>query len=257
LAQEYAYGGISQVYKYTEAIHIEEPRRHNSTTHFARRFADLVSAVSPYPTLAGRNLHDEVIGDLRWNYYSYTKQVAWNYSIPNIVNALLGESRDFAFLVRRPRVSAIPPSPVPHYIERHSISQRIEQGLLHNDNRTDPPVVLILGLTQTGKSQLARRYVNQHGSKYQHIFWIDARDPESIYWSFRGFADAMGLIIQDDYRPYSKDLATELVVLNCLAASDTRCLVVAENMDDPFLGIPSVVSRRSRLQHYNYKSGWV
>ena len=97
-------------------------------------------------------------------------------------------------------VHFLPVDIVKTYVPRPHISGEIELALARDTYSNMTRLVLLLhGLGGAGKSQLARRIVEDHRSEFETIFWIDARSTASVRSSFVRFASQAGIKSPDNH----------------------------------------------------------
>ncbi|KAJ4298025.1 hypothetical protein N0V90_005924 [Kalmusia sp. IMI 367209] len=96
-----------------------------------------------------------------------------------ILGALLEILKPIA-LQKQHWMYSVPFTIVESFVERHSLSAAIEEKLsVHHQGTSVPHAVAIYGLGGAGKTQLARKYIEDYKYEYNPILWIDARDEES------------------------------------------------------------------------------
>jgi len=150
-------------------------------------------------------------------------------------------------LQKQHRLYSVPVTVVESFVERNSLSAAIEKKLrVHHHGASVPHAVAIYGLGGAGKTQLARKYIEDHKYDYNPILWIDARDEESVRSSFERCAVELQLSVDRGIAPTSKLVDSPVVrtVLRWLRnrkKTDDKWLVVIDNADDDKIGIQSVI----------------
>ncbi|KAH7130102.1 hypothetical protein B0J11DRAFT_244108 [Dendryphion nanum] len=150
------------------------------------------------------------------------------------------------------RLFSVPVATVQSYVERQSLSAAIEEKLrVHHPGASVPRTLVIHGLGGTGKTQLARKYIEDHRDEYNPILWIDAMDDASVRASFERCAGELQLPVDQGGTQTSKlvDFPAAQTVLRWFRnrkRTDDRWIVVIDNADDAAMGIQSVVPEGSR-----------
>ncbi|KAI9775707.1 MAG: hypothetical protein M1816_005776, partial [Peltula sp. TS41687] len=153
---------------------------------------------------------------------------------------------------RRDHLYSVPLEAVHSYIERHRLSQAIEEKLhTFHENSSVPHALAIYGLGGTGKTQLALKYIEDHKDDYNPILWIDAKDRETVRSSFERCVGELQLSVDraSTQGPGLTDSAAVQAVLRWLRArkeSDDQWLVVVDNADDVTWGINQIVPKGGR-----------
>jgi Cdc6-like AAA superfamily ATPase len=105
---------------------------------------------------------------------------------------------------------------------------QLKTKLFSNDQTTT--TLVIVGLGGTGKLQLALKVVHRTrlNNKSCSVFWIDASDMNSIYWSYASVARKLRIPGYNDDQADIKQ-----VVKHCVAEVSTRqCLLIFDNVKD-------------------------
>jgi hypothetical protein len=127
--------------------------------------------------------------------------------------------------------SIIPFSQNESFVGREPQLAELEAKLFSNGQTTS--TLAIVGPGGTGKSQLALEVAHRtkQNNKNCSVFWIDASGKDSLYQSYAGIAQKLGMLGGDD------DLADmKQVVKRCVAEMSTRqCLLVFDNAEDTIL----------------------
>ncbi|KAF1922859.1 uncharacterized protein M421DRAFT_338260 [Didymella exigua CBS 183.55] len=144
---------------------------------------------------------------------------------------------------------SVPIATVESYVKRDLLSTKIEDELRVHDQEAGVPRVLIIhGLGGTGKTQLARQYIEDYKDEYNPILWIDSTDQGSVQASFKRCAGELGLPVDQGSIQTSK-LADSLAVQAVLRwfrnrkRTDDRWLVVFDNADDHKMEVQSVIPK--------------
>jgi tetratricopeptide (TPR) repeat protein len=127
--------------------------------------------------------------------------------------------------------SIIPFSRNESFVGRELQLAELEAKVFSNGPTTT--TLAIVGPGGTGKSQLALEVVHKtrQNNKNCSIFWIDASDKDSLYQSYAGIAQKLGILVGDD------DLADmEQIVKRCVVGMSARqCLLIFDNTEDTTL----------------------
>ncbi|KAL9579751.1 MAG: hypothetical protein Q9203_006566, partial [Teloschistes exilis] len=150
------------------------------------------------------------------------------------------------------RLYSVPIGTVESYTERHRLSATVDEKLhvLHQ-NASVPYALTIHGLGGTGKTQLALKYVKDHQDDYNPIFWIDAKDEDSVRSSFERCASELQLSVDRTQIQSSslQDSPTMQAVLRWLRSrkdTDEAWLAIIDNADDVSWGIKKVLPKGQR-----------
>ena len=141
-----------------------------------------------------------------------------------------------------PSWDSVPFHTVSSYVAREELSSKIKDKLrVKFEDSSLPHALVIYGPGGTGKTQLALRYVEDHGEKHSPILWIDAKSPETVLSSFERCAGALRLSVDRDSGrgPALRESPAVENVLRWLEArdeSDEEWLVVIDNADAKFIG---------------------
>jgi DNA polymerase III delta prime subunit len=147
---------------------------------------------------------------------------------------------------------SVPASTVETYTERHKLSLAITERLrMRHDKASVPHALAISGPSGTGKTQLALKYVEDHEHEYNPIFWIDAKDAESVLSSFERCASELQLRVSHrrEHSTSLIDSSTVQAVLRWLEnrkETDDAWLMVIDNADEFFWRIKKVLARGDR-----------
>jgi len=151
-----------------------------------------------------------------------------------------------------PSWNSVPFHTVSSYTVREDLSSKIKDKLrVKFEDSSLPHALVIYGLGGAGKTQLALRYVEDHGEKYSPILWIDAKSPETVLSSFERCAGALRLSVDRDSRrgPALRESPAVENVLRWLGArdeSDEEWLVVIDNADDVSWNLEAIIPRGQR-----------
>ncbi|OSS44355.1 hypothetical protein B5807_10962 [Epicoccum nigrum] len=174
-----------------------------------------------------------------------------NDSYNSIVRKLLSLVEPIAAQKQR-RLYSVPVNTVETYTERHKLSAAVANGLCVRREKASVPYALaIYGLGGTGKTQLALKYVEDHGDEYSPTLWIDAKDKESVLSSYERCASELQLEVSARQAQSISlvDSPTVQAVLRWLEnrkKTDDGWLVVVDNADDLSWGIKKVMPRGGR-----------
>ena len=141
----------------------------------------------------------------------------------------------------------VPLRTVSTYVDRRELSSVLEHKLNAEVNDIDSPYTLLIhGLGGTGKTQLALKYVEEHGRNYDPVLWIDAKDPESVLSSFERCAEELQLRMGQTRRTgtalaNSQSVQAVLRFLRARKSSDKKWLVVVDNADEFGWGLQTVL----------------
>jgi tetratricopeptide (TPR) repeat protein len=98
---------------------------------------------------------------------------------------------------------------------------------LHSKSKASVLPQTLHGLGGVGKTQLAVEYVYRNADRYDLVWWISAEQVSRVLASLAALGDRLGL-------PPSQDLVqTARIVLDALATSSLRWLLVFDNADQP------------------------
>lgn len=164
-----------------------------------------------------------------------------------------GVSADSAGIVRPvKRHYAVPVETVASYTQRDELWQELGDKLqIRHEKACVPFAVAIYGLGGTGKSQLALKYAESHGSRYNPILWIDATDENTTRSSFERCARELGLP-QDQTEKQASALADTWAVQTVLrwlkgrTSVEDEWLVIIDNADDFHWGLNRVIPTGER-----------
>ncbi|KAF2632230.1 HET-domain-containing protein [Macroventuria anomochaeta] len=124
-------------------------------------------------------------------------------------------------------LSIIPFSRNESFVGRELQLAELEAKLFSDQQTTT--MLAIVGPGGTGKSQLALEVAHRTRLKNKDcsVFWIDASDKDSIYWSYASVAQKLSIPGCDDDQAYIKQ-----VVKRCVAEVSTRqCLLIFDNVE--------------------------
>lgn len=118
------------------------------------------------------------------------------------------------------------------------LSEQIEAHFTTRSNRKTPPVVVLLGMGGSGKTQLALRYCeqSQERKRFQAIFWIDSSSTGSVARAYeQAFHSLTGL------QPFMTDGGEQAIgmgkiveaVKKSVTALQTPWLLVFDIFDQP------------------------
>ncbi|KAF3802338.1 hypothetical protein GCG54_00003797 [Colletotrichum gloeosporioides] len=153
-------------------------------------------------------------------------------------------------LTRSPRrYYHVPSELVDTYIERVELSQELEAKLQVSHETSEVlDAVLLQGLGDTVKSQLALRYAEEHRDRFSPILWLDAKDEESMRHSFRRCALELQVELPKDHSPvfeYPAVLAVNFW-LHDRIESDEEWLVIVDNANDVSWGVRKIIPKGKR-----------
>jgi tetratricopeptide (TPR) repeat protein len=174
-----------------------------------------------------------------------------NESYKSIVRKLLSLIEPIAAQKQR-RLYSVPVSTAETYTERQKLSTAVVEGLrVRHEKAIVPYALAIYGLGGTGKTQLALKYIEDYKDKYSPIFWIDAKDKESVLSSYERCAGELQLQVSPRQAQSTSlvDSPTVQAVLRWLEnrkKTDDAWLVVIDNADDFSSGIKRVIPRGDR-----------
>ncbi|KAI9777909.1 MAG: hypothetical protein M1816_004381 [Peltula sp. TS41687] len=153
---------------------------------------------------------------------------------------------------RRDHIYSVSLETVHSYTDRDKLFPAIEEKLrIFHKNSSVPHALAIYGLGGTGKTQLALKYIEDHKSDYNPILWIDAKDPETVQFSFERCAAELQLSVDraSTQGPGLADSAAVQAVLRWLRdrkGSDEEWLFVVDNADDATWGIKQIIPKGER-----------
>lgn len=134
-------------------------------------------------------------------------------------------------------------------------------GLLNSD--CSRHTVVLHGLGGIGKTQLALAYTNRHKNDYSGMFWLNAKDEDSLKHSFANVVRQILRYYPLAYRISSIDVQEDLDgIVDAVKAwfslpNNTRWLIVYDNYDNPkvFNNVdPAAVDIRKFLPEANQGS---
>ncbi|EAA35443.1 hypothetical protein GE21DRAFT_2556 [Neurospora crassa] len=102
---------------------------------------------------------------------------------------------------------------------------------------------LLWGMGGIGKTQIALRFAEIHRDRFEHVFWLDATNKNTVQQSYHNIALKLG--IQTD-----KIEESQAVVLNWMNASNGRWLLIFDNYahkGDEYGQYNDIVPRRGNL----------
>ena len=166
----------------------------------------------------------------------------------------------------RPRDQySVPLRIAPSYVDRSELSLKFEKKLLEGENESDRPSgLLIHGLDDTNKTQLALNHVKKHRNSYDPILWIDAKNPKAVRSSFVRCADELRLQVDSphmteanlaDFQPIQKIIRW----LEARKSKNKKFLVVFDNGDSFLPKLKKVVPQTGHgsviiISQYNLTS---
>ncbi|KAL8719781.1 MAG: hypothetical protein Q9181_008020 [Wetmoreana brouardii] len=124
--------------------------------------------------------------------------------------------------------------PVPNYVLRPGLHQKIKEALHDpdNDQEDNARILAVYGLGGMGKSQLVLNYIQEYRRDYQAIFWIEAGSKETIERDYiqvyrllygRQTDAGQGIVKVEDAVP---------AVKRWFQGRNGRCLVVLDSADN-------------------------
>lgn len=125
-----------------------------------------------------------------------------------------------------------------HFVARRAELQEIQKNLSSDGRRR---CVVLHGLGGIGKTQLALAYALRQSENYSAIFWLNAKDEDSIKSSFartakqihREHASAPGLAASDQQNNVNQMVEATKAWLSM--PMNTRWLIIYDNHDSPAL----------------------
>ncbi|MEV6303476.1 FxSxx-COOH system tetratricopeptide repeat protein [Actinoplanes sp. NPDC051861] len=114
----------------------------------------------------------------------------------------------------------------PYFVGRHRSLDEVRSELSSQGKVVILPQALH-SLGGVGKTQLAAEYVHRFADNYDLIWWLPAGDPLMVLDSLSRLAERLGISGSEDRRQ------TAGMVLDNLATSELRWLLVFDNADDP------------------------
>lgn len=121
------------------------------------------------------------------------------------------------------------------FVARQAELREMSQLLQGHDARS---IVVLCGLGGIGKTQLAREFMKRYKEKYTAMFWLNAKNEESVRLSFRSIAQQIQKYHPASPSHLSFDSSSDLdqtvtAVKNWLEFhKNTRWLLVYDNYDD-------------------------
>ncbi|KAF2726595.1 HET-domain-containing protein [Polyplosphaeria fusca] len=141
--------------------------------------------------------------------------------------------------------SIIPFSQNDQFVGRESQLAELEAQLFEYNRATK---MVIVGPPGTGKSQLALEVAHRtrQRNKDCSVFWIDASDTDSLYRSYAGIAQKLGIPGWDDEKADSR----QLVRAHLSGEGEKPYLLVFDNADDVSLGSSGRSTGAAHLSDY-------
>jgi tetratricopeptide (TPR) repeat protein len=127
--------------------------------------------------------------------------------------------------------SIIPFSQNEQFVGRESQLAELEAKLFKHDQAA---TMAIVGPPGTGKSQLALEVAHRTRQRNHNwsVFWVDASDADSLYRSYAGIAQKLGIPDWDDEKADTR----QLVKAHLSEKGERQCLLVFDNADNVSLG---------------------
>jgi NB-ARC domain len=129
-------------------------------------------------------------------------------------------------------------SDIEHFVAREHELREIHKSLSGDGSRR---TVILYGLGGIGKTQLAIAYAKRHKDNYSAIFWLNAKDKDSLKQSFARVAKQILQHYPSASQLRSVDIKSDLdEVIDAVKAwlslpYNTRWLVIYDNYDNPKL----------------------
>lgn len=123
-----------------------------------------------------------------------------------------------------------------HFVAREPELQDIRVALRSDGTRRS---VTLHGLGGIGKTQLAIAYAIRHKDDYSAIFWVNAKDEDSLKQSFAKIASQISREYPSASHPWNRDTNTNVdEMVNAVKAwlsllHNTRWLLIYDNYDNP------------------------
>ncbi|GAA4699190.1 hypothetical protein Prum_089080 [Phytohabitans rumicis] len=121
----------------------------------------------------------------------------------------------------------------PDFTGREDLLERLREALQSSSRAVVRPQTL-QGMGGVGKTQLVLEYVYRFAADYDIVCWVPAEQRSSVVATLAELAPRLGLPVSEDR------FETARVVLDALAVSPARWLLVLDNADDPDIIEPLV-----------------
>ncbi|KIM20781.1 hypothetical protein M408DRAFT_30107 [Serendipita vermifera MAFF 305830] len=129
----------------------------------------------------------------------------------------------------------------PNYVERKIPTEFLEKCLLNADGSTKPGSkrVIVTGMGGCGKTQLVRKFIENHGDLFVSVFFIDGSSKETIKRDFTEHVRALGGALSQ------KSFEESMRFLSLPVQGGERLLVM-DNVDDPKVNISAFLPKWKR-----------